>query len=400
MRYKIKHPTKAIECEIDLPASKSLSNRLLIIQALSEDVFKINNLSKSDDTKILSKSLKSIDTKILSKSLKSTKIDVGAAGSTFRFLTSYLSILEGKEFILTGSDRLKKRPIKQLVNSLRSLGADIQYLEEEGYAPLKIIGKSLIGGVLDVSADISSQFISSLLLIAPTLKQGLTINIVNELVSKPYIDMTLLLMKEFGVDSMVDECQIYVPHQRYIGKDYLVESDWSAASFWFEICSLSKTSKIRLNGLYSDSLQGDLEVINLFSSLSVNAKFEEDSLLISKDNPIGELSVYNVLNTPDLYLPLRCTLFGHGFEDHLITGLKTLQYKESNRVLSLNMEIDKFRSGNQIFNINTHQDHRVAMSIAPLSLIYDEILINDSEVVSKSYPNYWKDLVKAGFIIS
>ena len=390
MRYKIKHPTKVIECEIDLPASKSLSNRLLIIQALSDDVFKINNLSKSDDTKILSKSLKSIE----------TKIDVGAAGSTFRFLTSYLSILEGKEFILTGSDRLKKRPIKQLVNSLRSLGADIQYLEEEGYAPLKIIGKSLIGGVLDVSAAISSQFISSLLLIAPTLKQGLTINIVNELVSKPYIDMTLLLMKEFGVDSMVDECQIYVPHQRYIGKDYLVESDWSAASFWFEICSLSKTSKIRLNGLYSGSMQGDLEVINLFSSLSVNAKFEEDSLLISKDNPIGELSVYNVLNTPDLYLPLRCALFGHGLEDHLITGLKTLQYKESNRVLSLNMEIDKFRSGNQTFNINTHQDHRVAMSIAPLSLIYDEIIINDSEVVSKSYPNYWKDLVKAGFIIS
>ena len=134
--------------------------------------------------------------------------------------------------------------------------------------------------------------------------------------------------------------------------------------------------------------------------MSVNAKFEKGALLISKDNPIGELSVYNLLNTPDLYLPLRCALFGHGLEDHLIAGLKTLQYKESNRVLSLNMEIDKFRSGNQTFNINTHQDHRVAMSIAPLSLIYDEIIINDSEVVSKSYPNYWKDLVKAGFIIS
>ena len=386
MNYKISHPTKAVDCEINLPSSKSISNRLLIIQALCEDSFKIENLSGSDDTEHLQKALLS----------KENTIDVGHSGTSFRFLTSYLSIQNKKEFILTGSNRMKERPIRELVKVLRKMDAKIDYLEKEGSSPLKIIGSKLEGGEVEISGDVSSQFITSILLIAPTLKNGIKLKIEGKLVSKPYVEMTLRLMNEFGIESAWESHFIIIKPQNYIAQNCKVELDWSAASFWFEIASLSKSCNIKLNGLQQKSIQGDKKAVEIFNNLGVDSKFENKKLILTKNQINSPSKTYNLIETPDLYQPLKCTLFSKKIESSF-SGIQTLKDKETDRMIAVESELKKLQSSK---DIETYKDHRMAMSFAPLCLKFGELQINDIEVVSKSYPNFWKDFKKAGFIIS
>ena len=385
MNYKISHPTKIINCEIDLPSSKSISNRLLIIKALCKDNFKIKNLSDSNDTRTLVQCL----------DLSKKNIDINDAGTSFRFLTAFLALQKDKEFILSGSERLKERPIKNLVNVLQKMGAQIEYLDKEGVAPLRILGGVIKGGYIQIEGGISSQFISAILLIAPTLYNGIKLKITGKLVSKPYVLMTLKLMSEFGIKWTWVEDIITIRKQSYIAKNYYVESDWSSASFWFQIAALSEKCNIKLNGLEKTSIQGDKRVIDLFERLGVLSTFENESLVLTKKKNNSFAEKINLIETPDLYQPLKCTLYAKNIITEIL-GLQTLKNKESNRVSAVEKELDKLDSAKII---RTHKDHRMAMSFAPLCLKFGELQINNSEVVNKSYRNFWNDLKKGGFII-
>ena len=378
MNYKISHPTKAVDCEINLPSSKSISNRLLIIQALCEDSFKIENLSGSDDTEHLQKALLS----------KENTIDVGHSGTSFRFLTSYLSIQNKKEFILTGSNRMKERPIRELVKVLRKMDAKIDYLEKEGSSPLKIIGSKLEGGEVEISGDVSSQFITSILLIAPTLKNGIKLKIEGKLVSKPYVEMTLRLMNEFGIESAWESHFIIIKPQNYIAQNCKVELDWSAASFWFEIASLSKSCNIKLNGLQQKSIQGDKKAVEIFKNLGVDSKFENEKLILKKNQITSPSKTYNLIETPDLYQPLKCTLFSKNIEANF-SGIQTLKDKETNRILTVETELEKL---NSMKIIETYNDHRMAMSFAIAGLKVPGIIIKNPENVKKSFPDFFERL--------
>ena len=386
MNYKVSHPTKIVNCEIDLPSSKSISNRLLIIQALCKQNFEIKNLSNSDDTNSLKNALS--DTK--------NTIDVGAAGTSFRFLTSYLATQKKKDFILTGTDRMKDRPIKKLVEALKMLGAKISYLEKANFPPLKIKGTQILGGEITIDASISSQFISSLLLIAPTLANGLILNISGNLVSKSYIQMTLKLMDEFGVNHSWDRNKIVVDQQNYIGKNYTVEADWSAATFWFQIAALTENCNIKLNGLYQKSIQGDAKVMTIFKDFGIASVLKDNALILTKNNNQNFPKAINLIDSPDMYQSLKCTLFALNKPTE-ITGISTLKDKETDRVTAVENELKKLRTSKII---ETYKDHRMAMSFASVSLKYGELTIKNSEVVSKSYPNFWQDLSGAGFIIT
>jgi 3-phosphoshikimate 1-carboxyvinyltransferase len=386
MNYKISHPTKVVECEIDLPASKSISNRLLIIQALCKQEFEITNLSRSEDTKSLQKALKATN----------ATIDVGAAGTSFRFLTAYLSTLIGNSYILTGNNRMKERPIKELVDPLLELGVEIKYLEKMGFPPLEILGADITENKVNIDGKISSQFISALLLISPTLKNGIKLKISGEIVSKPYIIMTLKLMEEFGISHTWQENIIEIKPQKYSAKNYNIEADWSAASFWYEIASLSTNCNITLNGLTENSIQGDRKVSELFNNLGVQTKFENGSIILTKKEEKDISKKINLINTPDLYQPLKCTLFAKNLTTKFL-GLQTLKDKETNRIKAVEKELLKL---NTTKKITTYKDHRMAMSFAPLCLKYETLQINDVDVVGKSYPNFWNDLKKGGFIIT
>ena len=386
MNYKVSHPTKEVKCEIDLPSSKSISNRLLIIQQLCDTAFHIYNLSNSEDTLSLKNAL----------NFTTKTIDVGAAGTSFRFLTAFLATKKGEEFILTGSKRMQERPIKQLVDSLRKLGAKIEYVEKVNFPPLRITGKYLSGGKIQIDGSVSSQFISALLLIAPTLEKGLELEIIGKIVSKPYIEMTLSLMKEFGVHHLWEDNILSIKNQKYIAKDYTVESDWSAASFWLEIAALSDYCKIKLNGLSQNSIQGDKRVMQLFESLGVHSEFVKGILILTKSKNQNIPNTIDLLNIPDLYQPIKCTLYGLGKDSDLI-GLYTLKDKETDRIESVERELYKL---NYTKVIETYKDHRMAMSFAALCLKFGELQINDIEVVQKSYPDFWKDIEKGGFKIT
>ena len=386
MNYKISHPTKVVNCEIDLPSSKSISNRLLIIKAFCKVKFLIKNLSESDDTILLKNALNS----------KEKTINVSHAGTSFRFLTSFLSIQKGKEFILNGSDRMKERPIKELVNSLQELGVKIEYLEKEDFPPLKIIGTEIDGGEIEIDGTISSQFISSLLLIAPNLKNGLILKIKGELVSKPYVLMTLKLMGEFGINWTWNKDVITILKQEYVAKNYTVESDWSAATFWFQSASLSEKCKIILRGLNEESIQGDSACKKIFKDLGVDSVFKNGDLILTKNKRISPSETYNLIETPDIYQSLKCTLFILN-KDSEFTGIQTLRNKETDRITAIENELLKLNTPKII---ETYNDHRMAMSFAPLSLKFEELQISNPRVISKSYPNYWKDLKKGGFKIS
>ena len=385
MNYKISHPTKIINCEINLPSSKSISNRLLIIRAFCDDDFDIINLSESNDTRFLKNALKS----------NKNEIYVGDAGTSFRFLTSFFAIQNNKNIYLNGSQRMKERPIQILVDALIKLGAKIKYTENKNFPPLKISGSKIKGGIIELDGSISSQFVSSILLIAPLLENGIELLLKGKIASKSYIEMTLKIMKIFGISYSWYNNVIRINKQQYIPTDYIIESDWSSASFWFEIAALSKSCRIKLNGLDKESLQGDQEIINIFSSFGVKSEFIDGSLFLTKSMNFNLPKNINLINTPDLYQPLKCTIFGLG-KNTLLSGTKNLKYKETNRLSAVSKEL-KAINNDKI--INTYNDHRMAMSFAPLCLRFGEIQINDIKVVNKSYPNFWNDLQIGGFKI-
>ena len=403
MDFLISHTSKSINADLILPPSKSISNRALIIQALCQSKPKLLNLSKSSDTQSLVQALQTT----------SKTIDIGDAGTSLRFITAYLSQKKGS-YILTGSDRMKERPIGHLVEALNSIGADINYLEKDGFPPLAINGKTLEGGKIDISTSISSQFVSALLLIAPTLQKGLSLSLKGKLLSKPYIKMTLDIMKYFGIQSTWTNNTIKVESQKYIAKDLKVESDWSALAFILQSISIAKSAQVSISGLSKNSWQGDSYVLSLFKNFGIQYEFKNEKLFLSnnKDLSYSNFNV-NLIDTPDLAQAYCCTLSALS-KSAKIQGLNNLKYKESHRLKALHIELNKIGQLSRYFedtmefkasilhapieSFNSHNDHRMAMCLAPLALLFD-IKIKNVEVVNKSYPNYWNDLKKMGFII-
>ncbi|MCL1943422.1 MAG: 3-phosphoshikimate 1-carboxyvinyltransferase [Candidatus Azobacteroides sp.] len=398
-------PNHTIKTNIHLPASKSISNRMLIINALSYSPYEIENLADCDDTNVMAAALRS-DNRIF---------DVKAAGTAMRFLTAFLSKIVG-EWQITGTERMKQRPIKILVDALNSLGAKIEYAEKEGYPPLKIYGSSLQGGSIDLDGSVSSQYISALLMIAPTMEKGLKINLTGSVISKPYILMTLKLMEKFGIKSICTGNSIDVPAQSYRPERVKVESDWSAASYWYEIAALSENAEIELSGLHSGSCQGDAEVARIFKNLGIKTIFLPEGVRLQKTGEICSEAEYNFVEQPDLAqtAAITCAFLNIPFK---FTGLQSLRIKETDRIAALKTELKRTgyllndsEPGTLSWNgercdpendpvIRTYEDHRMAMAFAPIALKTKSIHIADPGVVSKSYPGYWNDLKTAGFII-
>lgn len=413
MQYIVSCP-EHIDTSIMLPASKSISNRALIIQALTKGGMMPENLSDCDDTEVIIRGL----------SKQSEIIDIKAAGTAMRFMTAYLSATEG-EHTITGTKRMKHRPIGILVDALRYLGAEIEYVGEEGYPPLRIRGRQLEGGTLLIAGDVSSQYISALLMIAPILTKGLELKLTGNIISRPYIDLTLHLMHEFGVAAeWSDFDTIRVKPQPYQQRAYTIESDWSAASYWYEILALTDDtqSKVALQGLKDGSRQGDSTVRYIFSLLGIKTSFKEKGVngmpeaLLTRHSRMLNRMDYDFTNQPDLAQSLIavCPVLGIPFH---FTGLGTLKIKETDRIEAMKREMEKLgyilheEEGTALSwtgercepmtqpTIDTYEDHRMAMSFAPLAIKLGEIRINNPEVVSKSYPHYWADLRKAGFKI-
>ncbi|MCO5234075.1 MAG: hypothetical protein LC105_05610 [Chitinophagales bacterium] len=398
-----------IEGEIILNGSKSIANRALIIRALTEGGFEIDNLSNADDTAVLDRLLNS----------KDTVLDAGAGGTTFRFLTAYLSTCEGREVVLTGTKRMQERPIKLLVNALRELGAEINYENIEGFPPLRIKGKKLKGGKIAIPAGTSSQYISALLLIAPILEDGMQLELVGDVVSLPYILMTINLMKYFGATVTFSDNIIDVKPSKYQSQPFFVEADWSAASYYYAIAMLANHAKITLKGLSQDSVQGDAQIANILSPW-VSSSFDAQTVtLINNQNVSVETFSFDFLECPDLAQTVIVALAAKHINSDF-RGLKTLLIKETDRVAALNNELSKYGASLQgnveenywkldvsqfsahrepIPSIATYEDHRMAMSFAPLALVSNQILIEEPNVVTKSYPKFWEDLKKLGFSI-
>ena len=405
-RIKVTAPAHSIDCKIMLPSSKSISNRALIINALGKGTHPLENLSECDDTQVMVRAL---------QASPDETIDIMAAGTAMRFLTAYLSVTPGKR-IITGTQRMQQRPIQVLVNALRELGADINYTANEGYPPLEITGGSLNKEIISLPGNISSQYISALLMIAPTLTHGLTIQLTGEIISRPYIQLTLQLMKDFGADARwTGENELRVEPQLYSSIPYYIESDWSAASYWYQIAALTPEATITLPKLLENSYQGDSKVAELFSLLGVETSYQEDGVILTKGTPKVERMEYDFVNQPDLAqtFVVTCALLGIPFR---FTGLQSLKIKETDRISALIKEMRKLGfvikdSENSILSwegercpreegaIDTYEDHRMAMAFAPASLKISDIFINNPQVVSKSYPRYWENLHTAGFII-
>ena len=405
-RIKVSAPAHPIDCKIMLPSSKSISNRALIINALGKGTYQPENLSECDDTQVMVRAL---------QASPDATIDIMAAGTAMRFLTAYLSVTPGKR-IITGTQRMQQRPIQVLVNALRELGADINYTNNEGYPPLEITGSSLNKERISLPGNISSQYISALLMIAPTLTHGLTIQLTGEIISRPYIQLTLQLMKDFGADARwTKDNELRVESQLYKSIPYYIESDWSASSYWYQIAALAPDATIILPKLLGNSYQGDSKVAKLFNWLGVETSYQEDGVTLTKGTPKVEYMEYDFINQPDLAqtFVVTCALMGIPFR---FTGLQSLKIKETDRITALVKEMRKLGfvikdSGNSILSwegerctreegaIDTYEDHRMAMAFAPASLKISDLFINNPQVVSKSYPRYWENLQTAGFII-
>ena len=405
-RIKVSAPVHPIDCKILLPASKSISNRALIINALGNGTCPPENLSECDDTQVMVRAL---------QAGPDETIDIMAAGTAMRFLTAYLSVTPGKR-IITGTQRMQQRPIQVLVNALRALGADINYTANEGYPPLEITGSSLNKQNISLPGNISSQYISALLMIAPTLTHGLTIQLTGDIISRPYIQLTLQLMKDFGADARwTKDNELRVEPQLYKSIPYYIESDWSAASYWYQIVALAPEATITLPKLMANSYQGDSKVAELFGWLGVETSYQEDGVTLTKSTPKVERMEYDFINQPDLVqtFVVTCALLGIPFR---FTGLQSLKIKETDRIEALVKEMRKLGfvikdSENSILSwegerctreegaIDTYEDHRMAMAFAPASLKISDLFINNPQVVSKSYPRYWENLQAAGFII-
>lgn len=425
MIYKLSAPPQLLDNQvIDLPASKSLSNRALILQALCPKPCCLTHLSDCDDTVVMQKAFAQVRNASFSSSDEPLTIDIGAAGTSMRFLTAYFASREGAEVIMTGSERMKQRPIQILVDALRELGAQIEYLEGEGCPPLRIHGRKLSGGPLSIDGSTSSQYISALLMIAPTLEKGLQLTLTGDVTSRPYILMTLGMMEEFGVKADWTNNVITVAPQIYQAQNYEVESDWSAASYWYELLALDSSRALHtfhLKGLHKDSLQGDAQVTEYFKPLSISTAFDEGGavLTIDRNAPLPEKLTWDMQRQPDLAQTVIVTysVLGIHFD---ICGLHTLRIKETDRISALEMELKKYGTvvndqdndrmifegktiegltPEQIPVYSTYKDHRMAMAFAPICLFDGLSFIDDPAVVSKSYPNYWKHLQQVGIII-
>ncbi|MDO9152256.1 MAG: 3-phosphoshikimate 1-carboxyvinyltransferase [Paludibacter sp.] len=388
-----------INLKVNLPASKSISNRALILDALSYSSYEIENLAVCDDTSVLVKALDSND----------STYDIGAAGTAMRFLTAFLSKTVG-EWVITGSERMKQRPIKLLVDALNSLGAQIEYVENEGFPPLRIFGSALTGGEIHLKGNVSSQYISALMMIAPTMLNGLKIVLEGKIISRPYINMTQQMMREYGVEVEFVDNVISIEPQDYQPIPYKVEADWSAASYWYEMLALAGKGEIYLKGLQAHSYQGDSKVAELFESLGVKTNYLSDGVLLTSDGKSVSAFEYDFVDQPDLAqtFAVTCCIKGIPFN---FEGLESLKIKETNRVYALMNELRKLgfvitepAEGQLAWNgekcettetisIATYDDHRMAMAFAPVSLIRP-IEIEHPEVVTKSYPNFWEEFEK------
>ena len=413
MQYIINAP-KSINTTVKLPASKSISNRAMIIYALSGGKTLPENLSDCDDTNVIVNAIQNMP----------DVIDIKAAGTAMRFLSAYLSVTEGTHTI-TGTERMKHRPIGVLVDALRFLGADITYLNEEGFPPLKITGRKHEGGYLEIPGSVSSQYISALLMIGPVLCKGLTLKLTGEIISRPYIDLTLWMMKEFGAEAdWSDIDTITVKPKPYKSREYSIESDWSAASYWYETLALSDNyeDEIKFAGLMDGSMQGDSIARYLFSLMGVKTIFDSTKQGIPTTVTLKKLERhvprldYDFINSPDLAqtFVVSCALMDIPFK---FTGLRTLKIKETDRIEALKTEMKKLgyiikdENGDSLvwdgercepatdIAIDTYEDHRMALSFAPAAIKLPGIKINDPNVVTKSYPNFWNDMRNVGFII-
>ncbi|MEB3378949.1 3-phosphoshikimate 1-carboxyvinyltransferase [Flavobacterium psychrophilum] len=392
---------------IKISGSKSETNRLLLLQALYPNIT-LDNISSSDDSQVMIKALAS----------KTQEIDIHHAGTAMRFLTAYFAQKEGKEVILTGSSRMKERPIKILVEALQQLGAEIEYVENEGFAPIKIAGKKIVQHKISLLANVSSQYISALLLIAPKLENGLELTLVGEIASTPYIKMTLALLNNLGIETSFIDNKISVLPQFIIhNSQFTIESDWSSASYFYSIIALSEIgTRITLSSYKQNSLQGDCVLAEIYKDFGVETVFNlNKTISITKINNCQLSTInYQLNNAPDIAQTIAVTCFGLRVGCHL-TGLHTLKIKETDRLEALKVELTKLGATISVTNnsltlegssnihsdikIKTYQDHRMAMAFAPLAL-RTSIIIEDAGVVSKSYPNFWNDLQSIGFRIN
>lgn len=395
---------------IDLPPSKSISNRVLLIQKLCDRNFEIFNLSQANDCIVIKKCLENKENLFC--------FNVQDAGTALRFLMAYLS-LHDKTTCIFGSDVLMNRPMDEIMHALRVLGKKVEKKMHEGTWVYEISGGSMDGGFVKISANKSSQFVSALMLIAPVLNHGLTIEIVGEMASAPYVQMTKQIMEHFGIAIQQKENQFIINTQSYQPIDFTVESDWSAAAFYYEIAALSANCSLRLNGLQQNSLQGDAQISKIFEKLGVHTLFTNGAVLLKKSNSIADFVDVDFTNVPDLFPAVFATCCGRNIKFRF-TGLQNLRYKESDRLLVLrdamslcgfetkmndeksmleyNGNADKNLENSQLFSV--HNDHRIAMALAPLSLVFKEISIDDPSVVSKSYPTFFNHLRQLGFVCS
>lgn len=401
------------QSSINVTGSKSETNRLLLLQALYPNI-ELKNISQSDDSNVMVEALRNSQLTIHNSQL----IDVHHAGTAMRFLTAFFAIQENREIVLTGSSRMKERPIKILVEALKQLGAEITYEENEGFPPIRIKGQKITKNKVSLKADVSSQYISALLLIAPKLENGLELTLEGEITSIPYIKMTLALLNEIGIKTSFKNNVIKVnPQFKIHNSHFTIESDWSSASYFYSIIALSEIgTQITLSSYKKNSLQGDSALAEIYKDFGVETVFNDNkSITISKVNN-SQLTTHNsqLNNSPDIAQTIAVTCFGLGIACHL-TGLHTLKIKETDRLEALKTELSKLgaiisvtndsltieQSNNQIIesSIDTYQDHRMAMAFAPLAL-KTSLVINEAEVVSKSFPTFWEDLKSLGFHIS
>jgi 3-phosphoshikimate 1-carboxyvinyltransferase len=404
---------KDINAEITLTGSKSESNRALIISALSDGLVKVNNLSDAVDTVTLNHILSSVIKE--DKSGAGITVDVGHAGTAMRFLTAYLSIAKGV-FLLTGSGRMKERPIKLLVEALRNLGAGITYAGQEGYPPLYINENfRQTSRTVRIQGNISSQYLSALLMIGPVLPLGLSLEIEGELTSRPYLEMTLSMLEEAGINHRWDSQTIHIDQQNFKAVDLTVEPDWSASSYWYSIASLADTASIMLPHLKQKSLQGDSRIKEIMIPFGVRTSLTTNGIALKTGTSTTIKEVLDLKDCPDLAQTIIVCAAAKGL-NLSFTGLETLKIKETNRVLALQQELAKIGvlliENNEIYTLNcdqlsfpekvtfaTYDDHRMAMAFAPLSMLIKDVEVEDYQVVEKSYPDFWKDLEKAGFTV-
>ena len=408
MSYLINHNNNSFSNSFEISGSKSESNRLLILNSIYGNL-KIDNLSNSDDTVILDKYITNLE----------SHIDVHHAGTAMRFLTALLAIKTNKKFVITGSQRMKERPIKILVQALNKLGANISYFDKKGFPPLIIKGQEIFGGEISLSSNISSQYISALMLIAPILKNGLLINLEGKITSKPYLEMTLAILKKIGINCYFKNNIISIEHCSKINNSAIsIESDWSSVSYFYSIVALSNSAELNIGTFYKSSIQGDVKLYEIYAKLGVETKFIKSSsrILIKKINDFikPDHIDLDLTENPDIAQTIAVTCFGLGISCDLF-GLHTLKIKETDRLEALKIELSKLGANVKVTNnsfhlaptfsinngisIETYNDHRMAMAFAPLALM-TPIIINNPDVVTKSYKDFWKDLKSLNFNLS